>query len=200
MSKEIPSSKSKFVLTVVRRFFLSVVMVVFVYFFIRDINPSGMLNVKYDFCKPSPYLSALSPMGRVLPLERADGYCFQRMVIDPIYVDVRLPQRYDAVTVSAEYRKPKEQPLSIGVRTSLFEWQWKMERLDDDGQEEWQTQKVQFDLLNIPLDHRRVRFIISSSGLADLGKEIEFRELTFTFKKPSLNIAMVKRWLASFVE
>ncbi len=200
MTNEIPNSKSKVVIIATRKIFLSVIILFFLYFFVRDLNPSGKLSVNYDFCRPSPYVSELSPKGRVLDIERVEGYCFQRMVIDPVYVDVRLPQRYDAVTVSAVFKKSRDQALVFGVRTSLYEWQWKMESLVSDTHEDWQTQAVRFDISQIPLDQRRIRFIISSPSLGDSGTDIAFREFKFTFEKPPLGRAMVKRWLASFVE
>ncbi|MFA4873236.1 MAG: hypothetical protein WC659_04860 [Patescibacteria group bacterium] len=182
-----------------RKIFLSVIILFFLYFFIRDLNPSGARDIKYDFCRPSPYVSELSPLGRVLAIEKTEDFCYQRMVIDPVYVDVRLPQSYDAVTVSAVYKKPRSQTLSLGVRASLYEWQWKMETLISAVHNDWQTQEVHFDITALPLERRRIRFIISSPGLGDSGKEIEFRELTFKFNKQPFNLGMVKRWLKSFV-
>ena len=178
----------------------SVLVLLFLYFFIHDLNPSGILHVKYDFCRPSSYVSELSPKGRVLDIERTEGFCYQRMIIDPVYVDVRLPQRYDAVTVRAVFKKPSDQALGLGVRTSLYEWQWETETLVSDAHEDWQIQAARFDISQMPLDQRRIRFIISSPGLGDSGKEIEFRELNFTFEKPPLDITMVKRWMKSFIE
>lgn len=198
MPNKIPNPNFQIVIKFTRIASLIFIVIYFFYFSFRDLNPSGTREVKYDFCQLSPYISELSPMGRVLAIERTEGYCFQRMVIDPVYVDVRLPQRYDAVIVRAEFNKPPAQPLSLGVRTSLYEWQWKMEVFAAEAREGWQTQEVRFDIIAMPLENRRIRFIISSPGLVETGREIEFRGLTFIFEKPPLNMAMVKRWLASF--
>src|SRR3989338_6122940 len=87
-----------------------VIAVLFLYFFVKDMNPSGELSVSYNLCKPSPYISELSPHGRVLDIEKRDEYCVQKMVIDPAYMDVRLPQRYDTTTMTVVFQKPDGQP------------------------------------------------------------------------------------------
>jgi hypothetical protein len=137
----------------------------------------------------------------VLEIEEKDDYCVQKMVIDPVYIDVRLPQRYDTATLTMVYQKPDEQSLKAGPWASTTEWQWALETLKtiemtDDG---WQTAEVQFDILKRPLDRRRLRFMLSSPRLAESGKEIVLREVRFTFEKPRFDWLMVKKWGASFL-
>src|SRR3989338_5188570 len=118
-----------------------VIAVLFLYFFVRDLNPSGELSVSFNLCKPSPYISELSPHGRVLDIEKNDGYCVQKMVIDPVYVDVRLPQRYDTARMVVVYRKLNELPFQAGPWASATEWQWALQALEPIETEEggWQT-------------------------------------------------------------
>ncbi len=103
------------------------------------------------------------------------------------------------------YRKEESVPLAIGVRTSLDEWQWDTQIAEVKEQsklltyKDWERASVQFDLTHIPLDRRRVRFMISSPRLDETEKEIELREVYFRFEKPSLSRAMARRWLASWV-
>jgi len=179
-----------------------IIVAAFVWFFIRDLNPSGTLTVSYDLCRPSPYISEFSPLGRVLDIEKRDGYCVQKMVIDPIYVDVRLPQRYDTATMTVVFQKSDEQPVSAGPWISTAEWQWALQALDEiaTSSDGWQTAVAQFDIRERPLDHRRLRFMLSSPGLSESGREVVLREARFTFEKPRFSWAIMKRWGASFYD
>jgi len=191
--------------TILRYGLSGAVVIALASFLIIDLNPSGILDVSYHLCDPSPYVSEFSPHGRVLDIERKNGYCTQTMVIDPVYVDVRLPQQYDRVTIQLRYRKEEGVPLAVGVRTSLDEWQWDIQsaQLQERSKlvtyKDWERASVQFDLTQIPLDRRRVRFMISSPQLDETGKVIELREVHFRFDKPSLSRAMARRWFASFL-
>src|SRR3989344_5005545 len=91
-----------------------IIVAAFVWFFIRDLNSSGTLTVSYYLCRPSPYISEFSPLGRALDNEKREGYWVQKLVIDPIYVVVRLPQRYDTAAMTVVFQKSDEQPVSAG--------------------------------------------------------------------------------------
>src|SRR3989338_10087689 len=179
-----------------------VIAVLFLYFFVKDLNPSGELSVSYNLCRPSPYISEFSPHGRVLDIETHDGHCTQRMVIDPVYVDVRLPQRYDTATMTVVFQKSDEQPVSAGPWISTAEWQWALQALDEiaTSSDGWQTAVAQFDIRERPLDHRRLRFMLSSPGLSESGREVVLLEARFTFEKPRFSWAIMKRWGASFYD
>jgi len=196
-SKQIPNPNDQKLIKTTRVILYIMIGMVFVWFFLHDLNPSGVLEVSYNLCKPSPYISELSPHGRVLEIEKKQGYCEQKMVIDPVYVDVRLPQRYDRVWVRLEYTRPRDQPLTIGVRTSLSDWQWRI--IPFEGSTHSRAGIAQFDLHDVPLDRRRTRFILSSPGLSASGQEILLRHVTFRFEKPRFSKAMVRRWATSFL-
>lgn len=188
--------------TYVRVVLFAAVGTVFIFYFINDLNPSGELSVSYNFCKPSPYISALSPLGRVLNIDKKEGYCVQRMVIDPVYVDVRLPQRYDTVAMVLVYQNPDGVSLRAGPWTSTAEWQWDLKPFEkiEEGEIGWHTAVTMFDILNAPMERRRLRFMLSAPGLSESGKEVVIRELRFTFKKPAFNWNTLKRWGASFLD
>lgn len=185
----------------IRIVFHALIGIAFVWFFIRDLNPSGKVSVSYNLCKPSPYISALSPMGRVLDIEHREGYCVQKMVIDPVYVDVRLPQRYDTATMVIIYQKPDVLPFQAGPWVSATEWRWALQSLETVGEREdgWQTAVAHFDIRERPMDRRRLRFMLSSPGLAESGEDIIIKEIRFEFEKPFMSLGMAKRWMASFL-
>jgi len=190
----------------IRLIVYTLIGIVFILLILHDLNPSGVLKVAYDLCKPSPYVSALSPDGRVLAVEEARGHCEQRMVIDPVYLDLRLPQRYSFMTMSIVFKKKETTPLRLGVQTSLTEWAWDLK--EPEVRERmlwmtpqypgWQTASADFDLRAVPLAHRRLRLMLSSPQLHEKGEEVVIREVRFVLQKPREGREVFTQWLQSF--
>ena len=167
---------------VIRLIIIAAPVILFVFLFYRYLIPSGKLAVNYDFCNESPFISRLSPDGRVLPIEKEQAFCQQKMVIDPVYFDVRLPQSFRQAEIFLEYKKPPEQSLMLGVRNSLDAWSWQVKDVvgyvDQSGRSYAQ---VFFDLQGAVLENKRLRFIISSPGLETKNQEITFYSLKIKF-------------------
>lgn len=178
------------------------------YFTWRYIDPDGILEVNYDFCrKETAFFSGLSPQGRVLDIEELESYkpssavkCFQRMVIDPVYFDVRLPQTYRWAEIGYVYKKSEGQPLSIGVRTSQVGWAWQFGNKTksslvsysresetvsemEEGTANWREEAVEIDLAKAVYVRKRLRFIISAPGLDQSGQEIVLANIKIKFVK-----------------
>ena len=157
----------------------------FGYFAYQYINPSGQLLVTYDFCQDeTPYFSGLSPHGRVLDIDEQG--CHQRMVIDQVYFDVRLPQSYRMVEIKINAEILNEQPLAIGVGIDPDNWQWEFAEIIDDN-------VYLADLNQARFDNNRYRFIISTPGLDVSGQEILFHSLGLNFTKEPPNSITWKR-------
>ena len=167
-----------------------IILAVLVY---KDFNPSGYLKVGYDFCREEPFISKFSPLGRVLAVERINGACSQKMVIDPVYFDVRLPQRFNEVRLTIWYKKLSETKLQIGPAIDLSAWQWQLKDINYIRNEgNWQIGKTSYDLFLTQIDHNRLRFLVSSPNLADSGQEVIFKKIELEFvKKPIQNWADV---------
>ncbi|OGG91356.1 hypothetical protein A3H03_03115 [Candidatus Kuenenbacteria bacterium RIFCSPLOWO2_12_FULL_42_13] len=167
-----------------------IILAVLVY---KDFNPSGYLKVGYDFCREEPFISKFSPLGRVLAVERINGACSQKMVIDPVYFDVRLPQRFNEVRLTIWYKKLSETKLQIGPAIDLSAWQWQLKDINYIRNEgNWQIGQTSYDLFLTQIDHNRLRFLVSSPNLADSGQEVIFKKIELEFvKKPIQNWADV---------
>jgi hypothetical protein len=171
----------------------------------QDVVPGGRLLVDYDFCHESPFISNFSPAGRVLPIEKIktnnSKYCQQKMIIDPVYFDIRLPQGFDEVRLIIWYKKLAETKLQIGPAVDLSAWQWQLAdvsytRSDSD----WQVGAASYDIFSSKLDNSRLRFLISSPGLSDSKQEITFQKIEIEFiKDPISNWTDVVERLKGFV-
>ena len=171
--------------------------------FYKDFNPRGYLKVDYDFCHPTPFISEFSPHGRVLDIQKNRGECTQKMVIDPVYFDVRLPQKFNSARLKLWYKKNSQTPLKIGPAQNLNAWQWQLKDIHYyTTRDNWQLGIADYNLKKIKMDSNVLRFLISSPGLDSNGKEIIFNKIQIEFLKEPLSAAnwkqRIKEWLASF--
>lgn len=170
---------------------------------IRDMVPAGALAARYDFQHASPYLSRLSPDGRVLPIEQTEkGEFFQRMVIDPVYVDVRLPGPFELARVSVWYRKKAETALRIGFRTESFDWSWHIEDVVPvEQQGEWTYGEALLHLKEASYDGQVLHLILSSPGLAESGESIALHRIEAAFMREpaSWNMSFLRVYARTWI-
>lgn len=170
----------------IRYIIFAVPVIALAFFSYKYINPSGTLEIRYDFCKEeTPYVSGLSPHGRVLDIHEKE--CIQEMIIDPVYFDVRLSQSYRFVTVHLDIEKDFNQKLLLGVGVDPDNWQWEF------GSESDGVYRV--DLSRAKFERNRYRFILSAPDLADTGEEIIFKDMYFRFEKEPLSWHRLKNKL-----
>ncbi len=162
------------------------------YLFYKDLNPSGQLKISYDFCSPTPFISEFSPHGRVLDIEKnkttSSKEYYQKMVIDPVYFDVRLPQKFTTAQLTVWYQKKPATVLKIGPAVELSLWQWQLEDINFwHGDNGWSVGSADYDLTNLKLDNGRLRFLVSSPGLDKNNGEIIFKKIKIEFQKDPLS-------------
>jgi len=176
--------------------------------FYKDFNPDGYLKVDYDFCREDPFVSKFSPTGRVLEIEKiktvAGKDCQQKMVVDPVYFDVRLTQKFDQARLKLWYQKDLVTPLRIGPAINLSNWQWQLKDINyllttQNFSEGWLVGTAEYDLKNIQPDKNILRFLISSPGLDLSAKEIVFGRVAIEFIKEPLTknnfFERLKEWI-----
>ncbi len=167
---------------------ISVPVILLAVLLYKDFNPSGYLKISYDFCRPTPFISKLSPYGRVLDIQHNRGECSQQMVIDPVYFDVRLPQRFERAVLKIWYRKDPQQALKIGPAVNLQQWQWQLKTINYQFSDNaWLVGVASYDLSSVQLDRHNLRFLISSPGLDRQQQRIVFKRLEIEFFNPPLN-------------
>ncbi len=172
----------------IRIILISVPIIFLAVLFYKDFNPAGYLKVAYDFCGATPFISEFSPHGRVLDIEKVKtekaGYCQQKMVIDPVYFDVRLPQKFTEARLKIWYQKNSFSALKIGPAIDLSAWQWQLKDLNYIRNEDnWQISQASYDLTLSQFDHNRLRFLVSSPKLVESGQAVIFKKIEMEFIK-----------------
>jgi len=79
---------------------------------------NGTLQLSYNFNDTKGSVSAFSPHGRALDIERNldNGETYQRLVGEPVYFTVDLPGAFDHVTVTLRYQNPNQTVVELGVK------------------------------------------------------------------------------------
>jgi len=185
----------------IRIILISIPIIILGFLIYKYVCPRGVLKVDYDFCREDAFISRLSPGGRVLEIEKLDGYCQQKMVIDPVYFDVRLPQSFRQAGIKIWYQKNDDVILKIGPRFDSHQWLWdlkKVEFLENDG--EWQVGVVDLDLNHVTMENNRIRFLVSSPWLDKFGEEILFSRVEIKFEKLPIGWGKVREKVKNLVK
>ena len=154
----------------------------------KDFNPAGYLKVCNNFCRPNPFNSDFSQHGRVLDIQQDKNGCIQQMVIDPVYLDVRLPQKFTQARLKIWYQKEPETELKIGPAINLNQWQWQLKKpIYVRTINNWQVAIADYDLVHLAMDKNTLRWLISSPSLNLHQKKIIFNKIEIEFFKEPLN-------------
>ncbi len=81
---------------------------------------TGELRFTVDFRNESAFVDAWRPLGRAMDREKnlRTGNTAQRIVGEPVYMDVTVPRSFDTVDVTMEYKNPDHAVVEFGVVTS----------------------------------------------------------------------------------
>jgi len=166
----------------------------------KDFNPRGYLKATYNFCYEDPFITKFSPHGRVLEIQQNNNVCTQQMVIDPVYFDVRLPQKFTAARLKIWYQKDSSTELKIGPAIDLVNWQWQLKDITYmQTVNNWQLGVADYDLTYLKMDKNNLRWLISSPNLDTNQQHIIFDKIEIEFFKEPLNKnnvwQRVKEWL-----
>src|SRR3989338_7209940 len=95
---------------------LAVVCVIFwSWLFMQNIVPSGKFEASTDFTGVNPWLPGLRPIERVVNRNTIIG--------DPIYIDIKLPTRFDELRLRIDYENKSKGDVRIGIFTNKEKWQ-----------------------------------------------------------------------------
>ncbi len=135
--------------------FLCIVVCVsaFAYAFYIDMGFVRSLSFTYDIVHDSPVISSFFPYGRIERNE-TEGYVTDDIIVEPVYVDVRIPMGYEKMKLEMEYRTHEQDLVQVGALKDAISWGYelstvdykklndlKWKRLEKDGYVLWQRDK-----------------------------------------------------------
>lgn len=176
----------------IRMILIAIPVVVLFWLITKDFAFSGKLSVAYDFSHDSPFVKRLWPPGRLrdITYDKKTHDYFQRMFVEPVTFDVRLPRKFQAATVDLVYKKDEAQPLRLGVRLDPEKWSWAIYDVKPISQEgEWMVGRVRFDdLTTADFSGQKLHFLVNAPGLFEAGREITLTEIRVTVEKEPITL------------
>lgn len=127
----------------IRAIITAIPVVLLVYLFARYFAFTGTYIVRYDFHDKSPIVSDFGPRGRTLDREMnlESGESYQRIVGEPVYMDVDVPRSFDTVDIDVSYDNEDQPFIELGIVNSGTPWSVSLypfeNRVLDQAQKEW---------------------------------------------------------------
>lgn len=161
---------------------------------VQDLALDGQLNLLRLAGNSHSQISHFYPAGRI-NFDYQDGYAVERLVAEPVYVDVRVPRLMKAATVKISYLG-QPQNVRIGVRlpsTNSDAWRYRFGDVVLDNAT--QTLQTNLDLEGALVERGRLRLIVASQHpetIAITKVQIEFSGEPLTLDLIMSRLA--KRW------
>lgn len=89
---------------------------IFIWFLNKYFVSFGKQTIKYDFKKPSPFISDLYPRTRTSDFEKEDSVHFKKILDDVVYFDLKLPKLYRYAQVKIKFKNPAQPIFNIGAQ------------------------------------------------------------------------------------
>lgn len=158
-----------------------IILLVFIFFgswiFIRNLVPDGLFKIDYDFTHNS-WIAGLRPIERVLEK--------QKIISDPIYLDLKLPTRFDSVVAKIDYDNQTKGDFRVGVFTNKEKWQILFGN--------FKNNEVTFDLRGMSLEKNNIPFVLSAPKATETNPVI-IKRISFTATKAPLTRNELKKLL-----
>ncbi len=159
---------------------IAIVCIVFwSWIFIQNIVPSGQFETSTDFTGVNPWLPGLRPIERVVNRNTIIG--------DPIYIDIKLPTRFDELRLRVNYENKSRGDVRVGIFTNKDKWQILF------GKQE--ANEYIFNLRGLSLEKNIVPVVLGTPK-ANINEPVIIHKLDITASKSPFMRSDLKQLLA----
>jgi len=150
----------------------------------QDLAWSGVLEVKTDFLKFTPYFSVLKPQEQIV-MQNGVNY----VKAGSVYFDLYLPRDFSRAKVEVEYKNEYGYKILLGpnIKTGSprGEAGWDLKPLTDlpSAANDYKIKSVDFDLTDKNINNGKLRFMISVPELKDGNKGIYLKNIKVTLTR-----------------
>jgi hypothetical protein len=156
----------------------------------KELVISGKLIVKKDFGHGSPFILDLLPWQRVAEIKKDDQGNYSQKILDqPVYFDLNLPQRFDKGTAEITYKNDSiDCPtlFQIGGQATPNDWEYAMKPLENQNLDQLDWPRVEEN--DVVLYEREKKFNTIDeflNNLPDISKIAVYNyKLDYDFKIP----------------
>lgn len=165
-------------------------LILLIWLFFQNLVVGGELRVVRDFCSSTRLISDLYPEDRVGGLERKGEVCWQRIFVEPVYFELRVPRTFSEIELEIVYQNPQHPILQLGLmkkKNNLLDWDFQLKKVSQEPSLDWQRAKVRFQGGEEYLNNHALEFMVSAPGLTEERHEIKIREIKVHLFRSSFN-------------
>lgn len=166
--------------------FVLIIPVLFGWTAWRNLELDGVLDAYYDFKKPTPFITGLSPGDRLEPIvvER-DGTAYQTVTHDPVYFRVRPTRSFDRARLTIKFKNPGDTIFKLGGLVDWEKYQFDIKTFEPYSDGEWWYGTADFDLARLNAgDGRTYTFALSLPGIKESGKTVQIGAIWAHLERP----------------
>ena len=117
---------------IVKAIIFCVPLVIVAWLTVDYLSIFGNLSITYNFSGESARVKEFTPAGRALDREQnlRTGETYQRIVGEPVYMNVTVPRSYDDVSVTLDYQNDGQPYTEFGLVTSEEPLSVRLQSLD----------------------------------------------------------------------
>lgn len=160
---------------VLKGIIVSIPVVVFAVFAYRYFAVSGEWTVSYNFANPDhAIVEPFAPGGRAKDPEKnmVTGRTYQRIVGDPVYMNVTVPRSFEKVDVTVNYSNPDKQFAQFGVILSEDPYAVRLAPFEipviDQAQTDWHVLRGEGEYAGVTVLQREEQFATAADFFAQL--------------------------------
>lgn len=180
----------KNIIKLLRLIFGAIFLILLSWLFFQNLVVRGELTAVRDFCFPTRLISGLYPEDRVGSLERKGENCWQRIFVEPVYFELRVPRTFSEIELEIVYQNPQHSILQLGLmkkKDNPLDWDFQLKEVSQEPSQEWQRAKVRFQGGEEYLNNHALEFMISAPGLTKARHEIKIKKITVHLFRSSFN-------------
>lgn len=164
---------------------------------------SGHLKASYDFSEESPFISILWPPQRTSGILFDDtGDAYQEIQVDPVTFSVKMTRpTFRNVKLRVKYQIDPGLPFQIGLQEMDKDWKFRLKDPKVVGKDgEWLIGMVSFDLRELYIKDKTIKFLFSSPYLDQTGKVIKISQIDVDLQKEPVTLENFFGRLSNFIK
>ena len=152
-------------------------LILFFFLIYQKIVPTKSLTYDYDFSGQERFVQGFYPEGRVAQYDD-----LQRIIFEPVYLDVYAPQKFKKAKVNLHYYRPYDVQAKFGIKLKQNDWAFFFEELPEtpDGYIDYE---MEFNLENAERIKNKYKFILAFQELGITNEKVLIDNIQIALEK-----------------
>ncbi|MBT5337785.1 hypothetical protein HN858_02190 [Candidatus Falkowbacteria bacterium] len=152
-------------------------LILFLFLIYQKLVPNNSLTYNYNFSGQERFIQGFYPEGRVAQYDD-----LQRIIFEPVYLDVYSPRTFKKAKVILRYYRPYDVQAKFGLKLVQNDWAFYFEELPEtpDGYIDYE---MEFDLTNAERIKNKYKFILAFQELGITNEKVLVDSIKITLEK-----------------